>query len=90
MSLSNCHHSIVAVHGLGGDPLKTWTAKHKDYSWLQDPEMLPKALPQARILTWGYDADTVNVMGRTSSDRILQHAHTLVSQLHADRSVSRR
>lgn len=49
--------------------------------------MLPCAMPQARILTWGYDADVVDVMGGTSSDRILQHAHTLVPQLHADRSI---
>lgn len=76
------------MHGLGGGPLKTWTAEGKNDPWLKDPAMLPRALPQARILAWGYDADVVDVMGGTSSDRILQHAHTLISQLHADRSVS--
>ena len=84
---TNSNDSIVAVHGLGGDPLRTWTAKDNKHAWLQDPEMLPQALPYARILTWGYDADIVDVMGGTTSDRILQHAHTFVSQLHADRSV---
>ena len=83
----NLDYSIVAVHGLGGDPQKTWTAKDKKTSWLQDPMMLPQALPQARVLTWGYDADVFDVMGGTSSDRVLQHAQTLISQLHADRSV---
>jgi len=81
------HDSVVAVHGLGGDALKTWTSKSNKDPWLKDPAMLPRAMPQARILTWGYDAEVVDVMGGTSSDRILQHAQTLISQLHADRSV---
>ncbi len=78
------------MHGLGGDALKTWTAEGHENPWLSDPAMLPRVIPQARILTWGYDANVADVMGGTSSDRILQHAQTLVSQLHADRSVSRR
>ena len=50
--------------------------------------MLPKALPNARILSWGYNADVHAFLGITSSDRIMQHAHTLVAQLQADREVN--
>ena len=49
--------------------------------------MLPKALPNARIMAWGYNADVHAFRGNTSSDGILQHAQTLVAQLQADREV---
>lgn len=78
---------IVAVHGLYGHALKTWTSKGSTVPWLGDKDMLPKALPNARILTWGYNADVHSFMGSTSSDTILEHAHTLVAQLQADREV---
>lgn len=85
------HHfqySIVAVHGLNGDAYKTWTSDKGDICWLNDKSLLPKYLPKARILTWGYNANvTAPKGGTTSADRILQHAHTLVAQLHADRKV---
>jgi hypothetical protein len=46
--------SIVAVHGLGGGSCKTWT--HRDGTfWLHD--LLPKDIINARIMTFGYDAD---------------------------------
>jgi len=35
----------------------------------------------------GYNANVTALLGDTSSDRILQHAQTLVAQLEADRSV---
>ena len=79
--------SIVAVHGLYGNALQTWTSDQSKALWLRDAEMLPKALPNARILTWGYNADVHAFLGHTSSDRIMQHAHTLVAQLQTDREV---
>jgi len=33
--------SIVAVHGLNGDPYKTWTTK-SGTCWLSDSKLLPK------------------------------------------------
>lgn len=44
-------------------------------------------MKNARILTWGYNANVTSLLGNTSSDRILNHAQTLVAQLEADRSV---
>jgi hypothetical protein len=45
---------IIAVHGLGGHPVKTWTHEESGVFWLKD--LLPKDLPTARIFTFGYDA----------------------------------
>lgn len=49
--------------------------------------MLPKNMSNARILSFGYDASVTAFFGRTSSDTILQHAHTLVAELVADRQL---
>ncbi|KAM3533698.1 hypothetical protein MY4038_003013 [Beauveria bassiana] len=46
---------IIALHGLNGHREKTWTARNGVH-WLRD--LLPEDLPQARILCWGYDANT--------------------------------
>jgi len=56
--------------------------------WLKDPALLPSNLKNSRILTYGYNAVIASIFGKASSDRILQHAHTLVAVLVADREVS--
>ncbi len=56
--------------------------------WLKDPNFLPSNLKNSRILTYGYNAVVASMFGKASSDRILQHAHTLVAELVADREVS--
>lgn len=82
------NNSIVAVHGLNGDASTTWTSNKGKICWLNDKDLLPKYLPNARILTWGYNANVMSTKGRnTSADRVLQHAHTLIAQLVADREV---
>jgi len=48
-------HSIVAVHGLGGEWDTTWTDENGKF-WLQD--FLPLDLPRARIMSYGYNAHT--------------------------------
>lgn len=87
MTLSLYYISIIAVHGLNGDALQTWTHESANVPWLSDPSLLPGTIPNARILSWGYNADVAALLGSTSSDRILQHAQTLVAQLQADREV---
>ncbi|KAI9863600.1 MAG: hypothetical protein M1813_003623 [Trichoglossum hirsutum] len=44
---------IVAVHGLGGDAYGTWTHENGKL-WLRD--FLASQIPEARILTYGYDS----------------------------------
>ena len=46
--------SIVAVHGLGANTAWTWTTK--GVHWLSNIEMLPRILPKARIMVFGYDS----------------------------------
>ena len=82
-------NSVVAVHGLNGDAYTTWTSDEEKVLWLSHRDLLPKYLPKARVLTWGYNANVTSVKKRsTSADRILQHAQTLVAQLVADREVN--
>lgn len=53
---------IVAVHGLGAIPDITWKESVSGINWLSHEEMLPRAVPEARILRFGYDSLW---MGRT-------------------------
>ncbi|RYP56402.1 hypothetical protein DL770_010832 [Monosporascus sp. CRB-9-2] len=49
---------IVAVHGLGSNVDWTWIWKDrtKHVHWLKDPDMLPAALPNARIMVYSYES----------------------------------
>ncbi|KAF2425307.1 hypothetical protein EJ08DRAFT_672080 [Tothia fuscella] len=79
---------IVAVHGLNGDALKTWTSPKSKICWLNDPDLLPKYMMKARILVWGYNANICSLGGKeTARDRVLQHAQTLIQDLSADRNL---
>ena len=44
---------IVAIHGLGGTPRKTWTHENGKL-WLED--FAPQVYPAARIYSFGYDS----------------------------------
>lgn len=79
--------SIVAVHGLNGDAIKSFTSGKNQKFWLGDTDMLPRDLANCRILTFSYPASVAAVFGKTSSETILQHATTLVHELVADRQV---
>ena len=87
-SLGTDNHSVVAVHGRNGDPHKTWTTEGSNKLWLKDPDLLPSNLKNHRLLTYGYNAAVAAMFGKAFSERILQHAQTLVSELVADRKVS--
>ncbi|CAN9243604.1 unnamed protein product [Alternaria alternata] len=78
---------IVAVHGLNGHCEKTWTAGNgiDSVNWLRD--LLPHDLPNARILSWGYDANT-HSGSRVSCQYLFDHARTLVSDLCLERQIT--
>ncbi|KAI0195452.1 ribonuclease-like protein p/mrp subunit [Astrocystis sublimbata] len=76
---------IIAVHGINGHPVNTFSAQGASRTWLGDPEMLPQDIKDSRILTYGYPASVATVLGSPSSDRILQHAQTMIAELVADR-----
>ncbi|WYZ43693.1 hypothetical protein EsH8_VII_000129 [Colletotrichum jinshuiense] len=74
---------IVAVHGLNGHRERTWTAN--GMHWLRD--FLPADLPNARILAWGYDANT-HAASRVSCQYLYDHARTLVADLSRKRELT--
>ena len=67
---------IVFVHGLSGDRERTWSLSQGLGCWPQD--LLPKEVPEARILTFGYDA---YIIGTVSNNKIRDHARNLVNEL---------
>lgn len=77
-------YSIIFVHGITGHRERTWAA-YGSRPW---PEtLLPTAIPQARILSFGYDADVVGWRPRLSGNRIGDHAKNLLSALAAHREA---
>lgn len=68
--------SIVAVHGLDGDPISAWTHSGSGAYWIKD--LLSLDVPGACVLSFGYNANTV--FGNTTAD-ILDHAKDLLGSL---------
>ncbi len=70
------------MHGLNGEPQKTWTAKNGVF-WPSD--LLPASLRDARanVLVYGYNADVYSKKhGSNPSDNFIYlHAQTLVTSL---------
>ncbi|KAH7006417.1 hypothetical protein EDB82DRAFT_573172 [Fusarium venenatum] len=82
---SNPVIDIVVIHGLNGHREKTWTAENGIH-WLRD--LLRFDIPEARILSWGYDANTHTSSSNTSYSFLYDHARTLVSDLNRRRKVT--
>lgn len=61
----------------GGHALKTFTAPNGK-NWITDKEFLPSVLPNARILTFGYNA---NVFDDVVTSRVVDHSNSLLSGL---------
>jgi hypothetical protein len=76
--------SIVAVHGLNGHREKTWTSKD-NVNWLKD--LLPEKIPNARIFSWGYDANTYS-KSHVTVQYLYDHATTLISDLSLERRLT--
>ena len=61
---------ICCVHGLEGGSLSTWTLN--ELCWPRD--LLPTDIPDARILTFGYDASLIKFWGKVSQSSLADHA----------------
>lgn len=46
---------IVAVHGLGGSPYRSWIHKESQILWLRD--FLQRDFPRSRVMSYGYNID---------------------------------
>ncbi|KAH8769426.1 hypothetical protein F5882DRAFT_412104 [Hyaloscypha sp. PMI_1271] len=92
---------IVFIHGLTGGRDSTWTAKGAEEPW---PKLLLSdenddeddedekgpgcALKTARIMSWGYDADIVKLVGAAGQNRVMDHARNLLGALEDVREGS--
>jgi len=79
MMSANKAASIVAIHGLGGDPYTTWTADNKAM-WPRD--FIPQIIPSARVMTFGYNSKWA--FSPSTAD-INDFAHDLLNRLRNKR-----
>ena len=75
-------HRICLVHGLGGGRVSTW--KKDEVFWPYN--LLARDIPDARIITWGYDADVAHFVSPVSTNRVKDNAKSLSSALNGLRS----
>ncbi|KAK2034338.1 lipa and NB-ARC domain-containing protein [Colletotrichum zoysiae] len=85
---------VVLVHGLNGDPEKTWASSSDGKPVFWPADLLPQSLGKTRanILVYGYNADvyTTGKSNKSASDNfIFQHAQTLVTNLTLYRKSER-
>ncbi|KAI5840345.1 hypothetical protein BZA05DRAFT_267123, partial [Tricharina praecox] len=86
---SNLKVDIVAVHGVNGHRVKTWTRQDTGTAESEPPEMwlsevLHTSVPNARVMTYGYFADPA--AGRFFEELALRHdARELLRQLQKKR-----
>ena len=79
---------LVFVHGLNGNPQKTWTAENSQLFW--PAQLLPEFVEEqkVRVLVYGYDADITSLGGPgVTKDKIHNHAERLVADLFANRRI---
>ena len=81
---SSFDYSVVAVHGLNGHRENTWTVD--GINWLRD--FLPLEIQNARILSWGYDANT-HSRSQISFEYLYNHAKNLVADLCLERRLTK-
>ncbi|KAL7918451.1 hypothetical protein ACQKWADRAFT_323791 [Trichoderma austrokoningii] len=74
---------IIAVTGLAGHAFGSWKAKNLPHMWLRD--FLPQSIPNARILTYGYDT---KIYGSQSEESILELAKALLESIKTTRQKS--
>ena len=72
---------ICFIHGVRGGNVSTWTSEN--ICWPSD--LLPSDIPDARIISFGYDASIVGFWAPVSENSVKNHALNLVAALVADR-----
>ncbi|KAK2757560.1 Serine active site containing protein 1 [Arachnomyces sp. PD_36] len=80
----NAKVDIVFVHGLHGDSRNTW----KDGSVFWPADLLPANVPDARILTFGYDANIAHFWSRPSDSSLDMFSADLFQQLEHLRFIT--
>ncbi|KAI0895108.1 hypothetical protein F4806DRAFT_469907 [Annulohypoxylon nitens] len=82
---------IIAIHGLDTESPRTWEFDKRDGSqvvnWLKDDDMLPAAIPNARIYTYDWDA---KVFDKAPVQTLLSHADNLLARVAGEHGPDRR
>lgn len=78
---------IVCVHGLGGDPYRTWAALGTSTFWPQT--LLSVDVPGLRILTPGHQAQATHFTTEVISQRAENLLRELVEWRDPDQKVSK-
>ena len=81
LQIPNYPFSIVAVTGLSGHAFGSWKQRGKADMWLRD--ILPQSIPNARILTYGYDT---KLPGSRFEASILELSGELLESIMTTRS----
>ena len=70
---------IVLIHGLKGHPFTTWLDAQSGTYW--PFHLLRQDVPNARIMTFGYDSDPVKILMSAGQNTLRNHANTLLADL---------
>ncbi|KAI1171350.1 hypothetical protein F4777DRAFT_565724 [Nemania sp. FL0916] len=87
-TIEDARVDVVFVHGLTGHREKTWTAEGETDPWPKS--LLPKDLPTARIILYGYDADVLHLTRVVGQNTIRDHARALINDLKPLRREAKR
>ena len=82
-AVENAIVDIIFVHGLTGSSFSTWYNESNDMHW--PTKLLKKDIPEARIFTFGYDADVASFWGGISQNRLSNHAENMIGKLSGER-----
>jgi hypothetical protein len=74
---------IVFLHGLTGNSFHTWFDRTSQTHWPRD--LIKEDLPDARVMTFGYDADVVHAIRSASLESISSYSGDLLASLSGKR-----
>ena len=78
--------SMIFVHGINGHRERTWIGTNANKEAIFWPHIfLGEDFPEARILTWGYDAKVDVKAAQLNRETVMDHATTLLRDIEADR-----
>jgi hypothetical protein len=75
---------IIFVHGLTGNSYGTWLEERSETYW--PVGLLREDVQNARIMTYGYDADVIKLRGQVSDNNLRGYSTSLLEDLSATRS----
>lgn len=70
---------IVFIHGLTGNSFRTWFHEPSGIHWPGD--LLKEDLPDARVMTFGYDADVAHLVKHAALESISGYSNDLLASL---------